>query len=320
MQSTILSFLSLTAILATAWTPSPITTVVKGFNYASNVDFPTEFHTAKNLVGTNGFASARLYTMIADKTTNDPIPALQAAMDTQTTLLLGLYCSAGQAAFDNEKIALQKALQQYPSVFSNLVVGISVGSEDIYRTSVFGTPQANGQGDTVTNLQSYIQQTKDILTAAKLSKPIPVGHVDTWQMWVDPTLAGALIPSIDFIGVDAYPYWQSVAASDSGAFMDGFNAVKSTAFRANNIPVWATETGWPNSGATRGAAVANYANAGVYWKGVGCGNLFDKVNTWWYTLQDGPATALAPSFGIIDQPANTTALFDLSCAAGGKKR
>ena len=38
--------------------------VYKGFNYGSGADFQNEFNTAKNLVGTSGFASARLYTMI----------------------------------------------------------------------------------------------------------------------------------------------------------------------------------------------------------------------------------------------------------------
>lgn len=45
----------------------------QGFNYGSTKsdgsvkyqsDFQSEFHTAKNLVGTSGFTSARLYTMI----------------------------------------------------------------------------------------------------------------------------------------------------------------------------------------------------------------------------------------------------------------
>jgi glucan endo-1,3-beta-D-glucosidase len=56
-------------------------TVYKGFNYGSTFtdgtpkaqsDFEKEFNVAKNLVGTSGFTSARLYTMIVCPT---PKPA-----------------------------------------------------------------------------------------------------------------------------------------------------------------------------------------------------------------------------------------------------
>ena len=321
MLSTFVIASVLILLTAAKRTPLSITAKQKGFNYDATTedDFRTRFTTAKNLVDSPGFTSARLYTMIAPYTVNDPIAAIIPAIETGTTLLLGLYCSAGQAAFVNEKAALTKALQIYKRQFSDLIVGIAVGSEDLYRSSVWGTPQANGVGDTVQNLQSYIQQTKDILNAANLAKPIPVGHVDTWQMWLDPNSAGALIPDVDFIGLDGYPYWQNASASDTNAFMDGFNTVVDGPAEEHAdedgapVPVWVTETGFPNDGEIRGDAVPSKENAGVYWKGVGCGNLFDKVNTWWYILQDGPATNGKPSFGVVDTPSDTKAMFDLSC-------
>lgn len=62
------TFLSIVAL------PSFVSaTVYKGFNYGSTftdgsaktqTDFEDEFNAAKNLVGTSGFTSARLYTMI----------------------------------------------------------------------------------------------------------------------------------------------------------------------------------------------------------------------------------------------------------------
>ena len=320
MRSLPLLVASLTVTLTTARTSSPITGIQKGFNYAATTedDFRTRFTTAKNLVNTSGFTSARLYTMIAPNTINDLIPVFQPAIDTGTKLLLGLYCSAGQEAFNNEIAALKIALQEYKTQFSSIVVGISVGSEDLYRTSVRGTPSDNGVGDTVQNLQSYIKQTKSILADAKLDKPIPVGHVDTWQMWMDSNSAGALIPNIDFIGLDGYPYWQNASATDTNAFMDGFNQVRNGPAKdhadadGTPVPVWVTETGFPNAGGTRGAAEPKPENAELYWKGVGCGNLFDKVNTWWYILQDSSATD-KPSFGIVNEPTNTTAMFDLDC-------
>jgi hypothetical protein len=65
-------FLAAAASLSTAYAQ------IKGFNYGatqtdgtikSQTDFENEFKTAQNLVGTSGFNSARLYTMIVSKPT-----------------------------------------------------------------------------------------------------------------------------------------------------------------------------------------------------------------------------------------------------------
>jgi glucan endo-1,3-beta-D-glucosidase len=83
--------------------------VYKGFNYGSDTDFETEFNTIKNLIGTSGFTSTRLYTMIQQGTTNTPTAAVQAAINTDTALLLGLWASETQDAF-NELAALSTAI------------------------------------------------------------------------------------------------------------------------------------------------------------------------------------------------------------------
>lgn len=68
-------------------------------------DFTDQFNAAKELAGTNGaFTSARLFTMIQAGTAGDLISAIQAAVDTDTSLLLGLWGSAGQQAFDLELV------------------------------------------------------------------------------------------------------------------------------------------------------------------------------------------------------------------------
>jgi hypothetical protein len=41
----------------------------------------------------------------------------------------------------------------------------------------------------------------------------------------------------------------------------------------------------PVSGPVQNKAIANIDNAKAYWKQVGCAGLFDKLNTWWFTLQ-----------------------------------
>lgn len=311
-------------LLSSAWIKSPVAGPIRGFNYDSTTadDFRTRFTTAYNLAGVQGgFNSARLYTMIAPgASAANPAPLLdvfQPAIDTKTSLLLGLYCSAGDAAFNNELSALKTALGEYGDSFKDLVVGISVGSEDLYRTSVRGTPMDNGAGDSVDNIKRYIGLVRQILVAdgRGFDKTIPVGHVDTWQIWQDPTSAGALISTVDFIGLDGYPYWQNASADDVGAFTDGLAAVTDTATNEGGVPVWVTETGFPNAGDTRGPAVPSAANAAIFWQNIGCQQLFGKVSTWWYILNDGPAAPGKPSFGITDAATNVNAMFDLKCGS-----
>lgn len=311
-------------LLVSAWIKSPVAGPIRGFNYASTTadDFKTRFTTAYDLAGAEGgFNSARLYTMIAPSASaSNPAPLLdvfQPAIDTKISLLLGMYCSAGDDAFNNELSALNSALQTYGDMFKDIVVGISVGSEDLYRTSVRGTPMDNGVGDSVDNIKKYIGLVRQALAAdgKGLDQIIPVGHVDTWQIWQDPTAAGALISSVDFIGLDGYPYWQNASADDVGAFTDGLAAVTDTATQQGGVPVWVTETGFPNAGETRGPAVPSTANAATFWQNVGCQHLFGKVSTWWYILNDGPATPGKPSFGITDGATNVNAMFDLKCGS-----
>ncbi len=125
----------------------------------------------------------------------------------------------------------------------------------------------------------------------------------------------AVITASDFIGMDAYPYFQNTMTNPIG---DGYSlfdaAYEATISAAGGKPVWVTETGWPVSGDTSGEAVPSLANAQTYWDQVGCGLLFGKTNTWWFTLQDAYPTTPNPSFGVVGTALSDTPLYDLSCA------
>lgn len=287
----------------------------QGFNYGSTnsdgsytveADFKTQFQTAKNLVGTSGFTSARLYTMIQGGTANDPIQAIPAAIAEDTSLLLGLWTSGGN--IDNEIAALKSAINTYGEAFTKLVVGISVGSEDLYRNSVTGAKNKAGVGINPDELVTYIKQVKSAISGTTLSGA-SIGHVDTWDAWTNSSNS-AVINEIDWLGFDGYPYFQTTMANgiDQGKSLFD-DAVAKTKAVANGKEVWITETGWPVSGPTEGDAVASLANAKQYWDQVGC-PLFGETNTWWYMLADAGAS---PSFGISSSTSNTTPLFDLSC-------
>ena len=114
--------------------------------------------------------------------TNEPTQAIPAAIAEGTTLLLGLWASGGQGPFSAELTALSSAISQYGDDFAKLVVGISVGSEDLYRDSPTGVAADAGVGADADTIASYISQLKSAISGTSLAD-VPVGHVDTWTAW-----------------------------------------------------------------------------------------------------------------------------------------
>ncbi|KAK7984608.1 hypothetical protein PG989_012010 [Apiospora arundinis] len=272
---------------------------IKGFNYGAffmnqqaklQNDFAYEFNRAKNLPGTNGWSSARLYSMVQWNTANDVIQAIPAAIDTQTTLLLGMWISGGPQAIDNEIAALKKAMSTYGSKFTDLVVGLSVGSEDLYR-------QGAGEiGTTPEYLIECIQKVRDAIRGTAL-EGVQIGHVDTYDSFVGQQ---AVIEHIDWLGFDGYPFWEknnpNSIENAHERFYEGFSKTKAL---AGSKPVYVTETGWPVVGKQQGAAVANAENARRYWKDIACSLIESGVNLWWYDLQESQYGQAEPDFGIF---------------------
>lgn len=314
-----------TTLLATAGLLSSANAAIKGFNYGAQfnndqpkrlVDFEYEFNAAKQLPGTSGWTSARLYTMIQHGTQNTIIEAIEAAINTKTTLLLGMWCSAGQNSFNNEIAALKAAIAKYGTAFTDLVEGISVGSEDLYRITPTGIENKSGPGAQPQELVKYIQQTRDAIRGTPLQNK-PIGHVDTWTVYVNGSNS-AVIDAVDFIGVDAYPYFQTTMNNNVGSgsqlFFDAYHQVQAV---SKGKKVMVTETGWPVSGETLNQAVASPQDARIYWEDVVCQLVADNIDLYYYILQDVQYGNPVPSFGI--KPGGdlmaVNPLFDLSCPA-----
>lgn len=226
-------------------------------------DFEKEFKTAQGLQGSPGsFNSVRLYTNVQSGTQDVPISAFPAALATNTSMLLGIWCS-GTTGIENELKALQSAISQYGQKFANLVVGISVGSEDVYRISESGMENNAGVGKEADEIVGFITQVRSSIANTPLSNK-PVGHVDTWSAWANSSNS-ALIEAVDFVGTDLYPYYEK---DKDNAFSNAstiFNYIyKETTSAAGKKPVWITETGWPNSGPVFGQAEASVDNAKSY--------------------------------------------------------
>ncbi|KAG8630645.1 hypothetical protein KVT40_002264 [Elsinoe batatas] len=276
-------------------------------------DFEREFTTAQGLRGSPGlFNSVRLYTMIQAGTRTDPISAFPAAIKTNTSMLLGIWCS-GTNTIANELAAMNNAIQQYGQRWADLVVGISVGSEDMYRISESGIENEAGLGQGPAAIVRFINQTRAAINGTILAGK-PILHVDSWSAWSNSSNT-AVIDAVDAIGTDVYPYYDKDKGNAFANTTEVFDFTYNQTFRfANNTPVWITETGHPYAGPTVGQSVASPENAARYWQIIGCDKLFGRVNTFWYNLRDSN-TAIQEKFGITDD-LSTTARFNLTCPVG----
>lgn len=319
---------SANSLLAMAAAVSTASAAFQGFNYGASYsdgtvkvqsNFEDEFNAAASLAGTDGaFTSARLYTMVQGGSTNDPISAIPAAIKTKTSLLLGLWASAGRTSFDNEIAALKNTIDQYCGQIDDLVAGISVGSEDLYRISETGIAAGSDPGCSPDTLVDYIAETRAAIKGTCLSA-IPVGHVDTWNAYSNDSNS-AVIEACDWLGMDTYPYYEDTkynpVSEGATLFKAAWNKVSAV---AGSREIWITETGWPVSGKTYNKAVASTKNARTYWEDVGC-PMFGSTNVWWYTLQDAAPTTPNPSFGVVGTTLTKTPLYDLSCAGVDKSK
>lgn len=277
-------------------------------------DFEQEFTTAQKLKNAPGtFSSVRLYTNIQGDTKDSPIEAIPAAIKTKTKLLLGMWAS-GTDNIDNELNALSNAIKQYGTSFTDLVIGISVGSEDLYRVSVDGIKNKSGVGAELSTIIQFIKDTRNKLKGTPLEKT-PVGHVDTWTSWANSSNK-AVIDAVDFVGVNSFPYYENgnniKMTNEIGNAAAIFQAsLDATTAAIGDKDMWITETGWPLTGPEWNQAMPSVNNSKTYWDDVGCDLLFGKVNTFWYILRDSnPDNKM--KFGI-DPQLDGNPEFDLTC-------
>lgn len=166
--------------------------IYTGFNYGAfwtveanvkkKADFLDGFNLAKNLTAHIPFDSARLFTCKAAGTLDEPTEAFDAAVESNTNLLLGFWITPGKDTdspdenIKNEMTALEKGFKKHGQALSDLVIGLAVGSEDIYRAE-----EGGGLG-VISDIvgQTIAQVKKGIAESffAAYMKDKPIGHVD----------------------------------------------------------------------------------------------------------------------------------------------
>ncbi|CAN9286691.1 unnamed protein product [Alternaria alternata] len=276
-------------------------------NVKKKADFLDGFNLARNLTTDIPFDSARLFTCKAAGTLNEPTEAFDAAVDSRTNLLLGFWITPGQKGgspdenVKNEMAALEKGFKKHGQALSDLVIGLSIGSEDIYRAE-----EAGEIGVTAAVVGQTIAQVKKDIAAspfAQYMKDKPIGHVDTAKY--------AVVDNADFIGMTAYPYWNKDSIeSASTSFQGSLEQVKQ---HAGNRPVWIAEMGWPSTDTElHGAAVAGVNEAQKFWSEAGCA-VFGKYTTFYFELLKDTTPEQKADWSIIDTNTRQPRIRNLSC-------
>ncbi|KAH9207042.1 putative glucan endo-1,3-beta-glucosidase eglC [Leptodontidium sp. 2 PMI_412] len=289
---------------------TPTSAFYRGFNVKSNLadgsacKTPSDYISLLTRLKTfpNSITSIRLY---SSHTCDTLLSAIPAALSTQTKILVGI--DVHPQNYAAEKGALLRAINQHGWEW---MLGVSIGSEDLYRGTISPSDLAAKIYDVRGMLMKLPGYTNDIR----------VGHVDTTNAWFN-TSNSAVIRACDFVGADIYPYFQTKQNNNienaGKLFWEGVEQVKTAVGKASvgrkaGVPsVWVTETGWPNNGPTKGLAVPSIQNAKTYWKSVACSTFANAgrgLNTFWFTVQDWRAV---PSFAVLGEEGEV--LFDMSC-------
>jgi glucan endo-1,3-beta-D-glucosidase len=308
----LMTSLALTLPLAPA-----VSGMYTGFNYGafwgidSNAktaaDFQTRFTYAQNLSSRVPFNSARLFTCKMQGTVDEPSGAFDAAVETETNLLLGFWITPQNRSgslddiVKNEMSALGKGFQKHGQALADLIIGLSVGSEDIYRWE-----DTQDVGVSATEVSAIIKKVKISISSSSFAaymRDKPIGHVDTAKH--------AVVDGADFYGMTVYPYWnRDPITKGKESFAGTMNNIKQ---RAGNTPIWIAEMGWPYEGAQQGAAVASAENLQQYWTEVGC-SVVGMYNMFWFELTKDSEFD-QPDWGLLD-PVTHKPRIDLSCPEG----
>lgn len=172
-------------------------------------------------------------------------PVLKYAKLYNMTVWMGVWVGNTTKTFDKELKTLT-ALVSEGVIDSELVVGVNVGSEALYRND--STPE-----QLIANLKSV----KELFAANNLSS-IPLSITDTLSELLNNP---SVIEAVDIVTSNIFPFWSKVPIAD--AMMNLNASVMSLAKAAGRKEFVITETGWATDGYDSRASVASPENAAV---------------------------------------------------------
>jgi len=244
----------------------------------------------------------RMYSACQCNSSSAVIPAAKSA---GFQVLLGVWPDTTDS-YNCDVAALQATVPGNEDV----VYGITVGSETLYRGSV-----------TAQQLLTYIQDVQ------KLFPTLTIGTADSWNKYADGTADPLITGGVKLLLCNAFSYWQAqVIGNATATYFDdmaqAIGHIQQVAGSIDAVHVMTGETGWPTDGGTNyGAAIAGTANAATYWKSGVCGMLDWGVDVFFFEAFDEPSkTTTAGTNGQVENEQHwgamttgRTAKFDLTC-------
>lgn len=172
--------------------------------------------------------------------------------------------SADENVFLQEKAILEEMLNQ-GIVNDDIVLGISVGSEALYRKEV-----------KVKTIIQYRAQVKELCVAADLPN-LPVSIVDIAPLYIQ---YPQLISAVDVVVTNSFPFWENIAIDDAAAYLERETGSIRLQAEAQNKEMIMGETGWPSDGFNPDTALASPELQTAYFQSFFC--RMDKELNWAY--------------------------------------
>ena len=193
---------------------------------------------------------------------------LQVAKELSLKVFLGLWVSDDETVFDKEVLLLEDLIQK-GLLDGDTILGISVGSESIYRKEI-----------TVAQSIEYFNQVKTILQNAGYGD-LPVSVCDIAPTYQYNT---RLTTAVDVVVTNSFPFWEAIDINDATDYLvTEFDTIESVA-SSQGKEIILGETGWPSDGFISGVGVASPENQAQFFVDFYC--RMDRELNWnyyWFT-------------------------------------
>jgi glucan 1,3-beta-glucosidase len=214
---------------------------------------------------------------------------LAAAKELGLQMWFGLWVSDDEDVFEQELTCLTQIVKE----FDDVVLGVSVGSEAVYRGEI-----------TAAQSVAYLQATKQVMSdAGRDDLAVAICDVDdTYETYP------RLMQATDLVLANAFPFWEAVDIDDAVEYLVNEKLVGgwdvATSFNKEFI---LGETGWASAGSADAASEASPENQAQYFRDFYC--TVDRQEKWkyfwfgafdtaWRIQQEGDDESVEGHFGI----------------------
>lgn len=207
---------------------------------------------------------------------------LQLAKEFGMRFWVGLWVGPDAQVFENEKAELQRLID-IGLIEESTILGISVGSEAIYREDA-----------TVDEMIANMNDVRTILQAAGLNIPLTICDIAP-EYAANPELRSA----VDVTMTNTFPFWEAIPIENAVADLQEDLGWLIMQEESQGKLFVLGETGWPSEGAIDGVGIASPDNQARYFAEAFC--RIDVENNWeyyWFTGMDN-------EWRLLQDPDNT---------------